>query len=179
MQSPSSGDLRAKYTELTEALVSLNTAIDEKLRALEHKEELWAVTVRKVESDANGARDKVKLNVGGCLFAAGKATFLQGETTYFHALLGSGQWQPCEDDGAYFIDRDPGLFKRIMESLRSGAPLDYSGLDAQQQQRLRTEADYFQLPGEHLDAQQQQRLRTETDYFLCPREDPSSCARNL
>jgi len=84
------------------------------------------------------------LNVGGRIFVSNKSTFLQGENTYFHGLLCSGNWNP-DLDGAYFIDRDPDSFERIMKSLRSSSPVDFEGLTTAQVRLLQQELDYYQM----------------------------------
>jgi len=52
-------------------------------------------------------------------------------------------FQPCEDDGAYFIDRDPKLFKIIMEVLRKGYIKEIG--DDIEKEELIEEAKYFLL----------------------------------
>jgi len=90
------------------------------------------------------AQQRVELNVGGRIFVSNRSTFLEGENTYFHSLLCSGNWNP-DLDGAYFIDRDPESFERIMKSLRSGSPVDFEGLTTAQAKLLEQEIDYYQI----------------------------------
>ena len=65
--------------------------------------------------------DTVHLNVGGQRFSTSKRTLLsvQGEETFFTSLL-SGRISSNEDEnGAIFIDRDPTLFRLILNYLRT------------------------------------------------------------
>ena len=65
--------------------------------------------------------DIVHLNVGGQRFSTSKRTLLsvQGEETFFTSLL-SGRIGSNEDEnGAIFIDRDPTLFRLILNYLRT------------------------------------------------------------
>ena len=65
--------------------------------------------------------DIVHLNVGGQRFSTSKRTLLsvQGEETFFTSLL-SGRISSNEDEnGAIFIDRDPTLFRLILNYLRT------------------------------------------------------------
>merc|ERR1712060_250080 len=87
----------------------------------------------------------VKLDVGGRIFTTSRCTLLTWEGTYFHAMLSSGKWEP-DEDGAYFIDRDPTLFDRVIDCLRTGLPVDVEDLSARQLKRLQAEMDYYQLP---------------------------------
>lgn len=140
-------DLRAKYQQLTEDMLKLNSQIGDKLAELEAKEKSWSDLMAKVASQVKLRDEVVKLNIGGTVFMSSKSTLLQGsqeEPTYFHALLGSGKWEPC-GDGAYFIDRDPKLFERIMAALRDDEPVDYDGLQPSARKRLMREADYYQV----------------------------------
>ena len=165
INSMNAADLRTKHSELCKCLLDLNETIDVKLKLLEDKEKHWSETMASVAHDADSGKDKVKLNVGGCMFETSRSTLLQGERTNFHALLGNpGLWQPCEKDGAYFIDRDPELFQRVFASIRFQEPIDTSGLSAIGSKRLRTEADYYQL--------------TESSMQL-PSWDRMSCGCNL
>uniref|UniRef100_A0A6B2LE84 Potassium channel tetramerisation-type BTB domain-containing protein n=1 Tax=Arcella intermedia TaxID=1963864 RepID=A0A6B2LE84_9EUKA len=60
-------------------------------------------------------------------------------------MLGSGKWQP-DQDGEYYIDRDPAYFPKLITYMRTGL-LPTSGLDSQEEQNLlQMELDYYQLP---------------------------------
>merc|ERR1719329_321236 len=118
-------------------MAALNKEVEDKLKLLEATEERWAAVLERASSQAAAGLKKVKFNVGGREFAASRATFLRSEGTYFHALLSEpGRWQPCEDDGAYFIDRDPELFTRIIKAIREDMPPNFSGLCAMDAARL-------------------------------------------
>jgi len=43
-----------------------------------------------------------------------------------------------DEDGTYFIARDPELFSRIIATLRAGKPIEHAGLSPE----LRVELDY-------------------------------------
>ena len=62
---------------------------------------------------------KVKLNVGGGYFVTSRSTLLKFEDSYFAGLMRSGG-EPDEDDGAYFIDRNPDHFRKILDYMRTG-----------------------------------------------------------
>jgi hypothetical protein len=59
----------------------------------------------------------ITLNVGGVKFATNKATLLAEPGSYFAALFNSDQWAP-DEDGVYFIDRNPRFFAAILDYLR-------------------------------------------------------------
>ncbi|CAD5223432.1 unnamed protein product [Bursaphelenchus okinawaensis] len=61
----------------------------------------------------------VNLNVGGQKFATSRSTLSWVPDTFFSSLL-SGRISSTEDEtGAFFIDRDPDLFRRILHYLRT------------------------------------------------------------
>jgi len=144
---PSLEALRARYTELVEGILAVNAEVETRITQLEERERYWDNLMCEVAKNGAATKSKIDLNVGGRTFTTSKGTLLKYESTYFHALLSSGKWEPCED-GSYFIDRDPGLFDRVMESLRSGESVNIEGLQERQLSKLQVELDYYQLPGE-------------------------------
>ena len=65
--------------------------------------------------------DLVHLNVGGQRFSTSKRTLLslQGEETFFTSLLSGRIASNVDENGAYFIDRDPTLFRQILNYMRT------------------------------------------------------------
>ncbi|ETV89102.1 hypothetical protein H257_00479 [Aphanomyces astaci] len=80
----------------------------------------WAELERRIQENLANAPNIVTLDVGGTIFKTSKANLLRVEGSYFHALLGSGQWKPDSPDDAYFLDLDPHLFCRVLIFLRTG-----------------------------------------------------------
>jgi hypothetical protein len=86
------------------------------------EKELEALSEAREEAVRRGMdtqKNKIKLNVGGKLFITSTTT-LQRERHSMLACIGSDRWKPSEDDGAFFIDRDPRAFECILEYLRTG-----------------------------------------------------------
>lgn len=61
----------------------------------------------------------IKLNVGGRTFHTSAQTLTWVPHTFFTALLSNNLPSEKDDNGAYFIDRDPDLFKIILKYLRT------------------------------------------------------------
>ncbi|KAF0711992.1 hypothetical protein AaE_012163, partial [Aphanomyces astaci] len=59
----------------------------------------WAELEDRVRHNLHNQPNIITLNVGGTTFQTSKDTLLRGEGTYFHALLGSGQWKPEGGEG--------------------------------------------------------------------------------
>mmetsp|Transcript_1215 Transcript_1215/g.1521 ORF Transcript_1215/g.1521 Transcript_1215/m.1521 type:complete len:314 (-) Transcript_1215:21-962(-) len=131
-------------TEKSKILVD----VEEKLTTLQRKEEELQAKEDRLESlfgklRADAEQDKVKLNVGGTFFTSTKKTLASIPDSYFCALL-SSEWQP-DEDGAYFIDRDPVYFSRILSGLRNNGKWNVSGLNTEEKKQLQDELDYFCL----------------------------------
>ncbi|XP_073999721.1 BTB/POZ domain-containing protein KCTD3 isoform X2 [Rhodnius prolixus] len=103
--------------------------------------------------------DIIHLNVGGKRFSTSRQTLMWIPETFFTALL-SGRISSLRDEaGAYFIDRDPNLFARILNYLRT-REIDIANCEIS---HLRHEAEYYGV------APLVKRL------LLCEELDQSSC----
>src|SRR4051812_39923088 len=60
--------------------------------------------------------DKIRVNVGGKRFETLSSTLLMEKDTFFHHML-SRKFK-SEEEGEYFIDRDPKWFQAILNFLR-------------------------------------------------------------
>lgn len=130
---------------LVDGIIEVTAEVDKKLKVLESKEYQYNVMRGRMEMNKCLANSLVTLNVGGQTFTAPKETYLQWDDTYFHTLICGGAWD-FEKDGEYFVDRDPKYFSHVMAALRTGQPVDFSGLSRAEAEKLRIELDYYQLP---------------------------------
>lgn len=112
-------NLKKREGEVMAKLEKDREALEAERAAFEKERDLWRKQVDMVNRRAQAAKDKVKLCVGGACFVATRDTLISTPGTFFSHMLGSSNWQP-EEDGTYFIDRDPVLFPRILHFLRSG-----------------------------------------------------------
>jgi hypothetical protein len=104
----------------------------------------WDLMANKLAKAQKGS-ERIKLDVGGQIFATSLSTLTSQKGSFFEAMF-SGRWEPkVEDDGCYFIDRDPTVFKHILNYLRGQLPtLDV--LSSQELQLLQEDAQFYQLP---------------------------------
>lgn len=89
----------------------------------------------------------VKLNVGGIKTSTHQSVLIQHENSRlvdWFRDVGSCPL-PKDDDGAFFIDRDGGHFRLILDYLRLGHITLPEGFD--QRAMLKNEADYYGLSG--------------------------------
>jgi len=96
----------------------INT-VEKRMKELEEKESHWAMLEASMDEHIAKVAEKVTLDVGGQKFATTKTTLLKQKGSFFDAMLSSGKWKP-DDDGSYFIDRNPELFPVILDYLRTG-----------------------------------------------------------
>ena len=121
--------------------------------------------------------DLVNLNVGGQKFSTSKNTLLslQGEETFFSSLI-SGRIPSNQDEsGAYFIDRDPTLFRLILNYLRTQQlHLLLEASDAKQLSALIHEANYYGIAplAKQLKMCQDSEKSTCGNILFCGKLDP-------
>ena len=72
-------------------------AIEDRIRFLERKEERMVQLGLRMAENAAAANARIKLDIGGKIFATQKTNLLKFEGSYFHAMLSSGHWQPNEE----------------------------------------------------------------------------------
>jgi hypothetical protein len=85
----------------------------------------------------------VKLNIGGTRFTTTRLTLLP--CSFFSAAFEHASIMPVailDEEGAFFLDRSPDLFKHILQFLRTGRLL---GLSALQWQEILEEAEFYGL----------------------------------
>lgn len=139
------GSFRERYTAAVNMMVEISDEINQRLCLLEEKERSWNTLLDEFDRQLEAARSRIDFNVGGRRFSITKASATRWGGTFFNGLLGSGRWEPC-DDGAFFIDRNPELFQPIVESLRSGKPIELEDFPEKQAKQLKEECDYFMIP---------------------------------
>jgi len=136
-------DLKTQFEDAVVAMLSFQKQIREELAVLEESKKAWTELQSKLKENAAKANTKIKISVGGQVFATSKSTLLSIEGTYFHAMLSSGHWQP-DEDGEYFIDRSPKCFRNILDYLLTGK-LDTSPLTSSEKKQLTEDLDYYQI----------------------------------
>lgn len=111
--------LAEKETRIHQEINDRRKELSEVLEAFEVEKRAFEALAEKAQEQANAASDLVKLCVGGMSFVASRKSLLSTSPSFFSAMLGSKSWKPNFEE-AYFIDRDPCHFPRILNYLRSG-----------------------------------------------------------
>ena len=92
-------------------------------------------------SASRSCSEIINLNVGGTKFTTSRQTLTQTPDTFFTGLL-SGRIMTFKDDtGAIFIDRDPVMFRVILNYLRNRT----LSLDDVNLKELKHEAEFYGL----------------------------------
>jgi len=100
----------------------------------------------KVELTTMSITKKIKLDVGGDIYATSIKTLTREKDTFFTALF-SKQWElQCDPiDKSIFIDRDGKLFAHILAYLRTDQVSDDTMKNESLRRSLIIEAEYFRL----------------------------------
>jgi len=141
----------------------------EKNKLKKEKEELqkekqeWKLNCQKLEKVQVG---RVKLDVGGQIFATSESTLSNKKSGFFSAMF-SGRWSiNKEEDGSIFIDRDPLIFGHILNYLR-GEEFPISKMGQIELERLKKDKEFYQIDSQEL-------IEVERDSF-----DPLSCGPGI
>ena len=127
---------------------SINTEfefVEFKITKLETLQSEWNMLVNKIETTVGAVQNPIKLNVMGKVFCVSKETLMSMENTYFYGLVANmDKFKPL-DDGTYFIERDPLVFGRILNYLRTGK-MDTRDLSPYAVEMLKDDFDYYCIP---------------------------------
>ncbi|RHY72461.1 hypothetical protein DYB30_011102, partial [Aphanomyces astaci] len=95
-------NMTSSFESTNQVSTAISTAfsqVNAEANALETKVAAWAELEDRVRHNLHNQPNIITLNVGGTTFQTSKDTLLRGGGTYFHALLGSGQWKPEGGEG--------------------------------------------------------------------------------
>jgi hypothetical protein len=132
------------FRNATLALQEILAKIDQDRTSFEKDSRELQEFKEKMQQTRPGRSTKVRLDVGGCVFATSVST-LQSERSLLSAMF-SGNFELTKDpDGCYFIDRNPEYFRKILDYLRKGKKLSLGGMSRFQLEAFYDEAVYYEL----------------------------------
>jgi WD40 repeat protein len=123
---------------ISQQISRLSNLLEEKIDQLIHSIENKNTTTR--------ISDKIKLNIGGTVFVTSLKTLTADEQNFFSGMFEEGFIHEPDQDGEYFIDRNPDQFGLILDHLRG---YDISErvkiLNKAQLQVLELDVDYYNI----------------------------------
>lgn len=118
--------LRERFVKAHDEITKAYELIITRLDHLDAEEANRMNLKRKIQEVAATASKKIKLDVGGKIFCISRSHLVNANASFFQAMLESDEWKP-DSDGAYFIDRSPKHFDRVLNHLRLGT-MSFAGL---------------------------------------------------
>eukprot|EP01012_Entosiphon_sulcatum_P031629 TRINITY_DN4023_c0_g1_i1.p1 TRINITY_DN4023_c0_g1~~TRINITY_DN4023_c0_g1_i1.p1 ORF type:complete len:619 (+),score=138.41 TRINITY_DN4023_c0_g1_i1:65-1921(+) len=137
--------MRLELEDVRKDVQQEHAKLDNKKQELEAAKKELEDMQERMRDTASHAKHKVRLNVGGRLFVCTKDTLLVEENTFFWHLLAGANWKP-DEDGEYFIDRDPRHFDVILNYFRKGRlDLDLASMRVKERLAFYDEVEYFKV----------------------------------
>jgi len=87
----------------------------------------------------------IKLNVGGVIFMTTKLSLTSQKGTFFEKEFSQKSNLPKDENGAYFIDRDPTYFRHILNFLRHGT-MNIEILSNNEKIEILDQAKFYNIP---------------------------------
>jgi len=134
--------LQPIVNQLLQVLSAEAAQIREDREKLKKEIESWKIFRQKIFSVS--FKNKIKLDVGGQIFATSMKTLVQIPGTFFSEMMSGLHKVEMDKDGCYFIDRDPIVFRHILNFLRGNIP-DLSTLSQSDLTALKSDAEFYQL----------------------------------
>jgi hypothetical protein len=108
--------------DLKNLLSKINNEVDKfekgKKEMIQKQQEFEEIK-NKFEKVSSQAKSKIKLNVGGKIFTTSLSTLTMEKNTYFSSMFSEYFNTQPDEDGEYFIDRNPEHFHLILDYLRN------------------------------------------------------------
>jgi hypothetical protein len=115
-------------------------------KTLEEERRIFEAEKAKISVESGKIKSKVKLDVGGTIYATSRTTLTSVRDSMLDAMF-SGRHALEEDEGGcIFIDRDGATFKLVLEYLRSPQTFSLEGLSTREVAACVVEFEYFGLP---------------------------------
>ena len=94
--------------------------------------------------DVTVVSGRIRLDVGGTMFATTKSTLTRITDSFFAAMFGGRFALKPEEDGSFFIDRDPFVFRHVLNFLR-GESVKLEQLSQAEREALVRDAVFYQI----------------------------------
>jgi len=137
-------NLEEAFKQFVSVVEAEKADVEKQRKELADAQKLWEEMATKLDKTLLPTR--IKLDVGGTVFATTMSTLTSAPNTFFAAMF-SGRFlvKPTED-GAYFVDRDPLVFRYILNYLRGETP-NVALLSKIELEQLRADASFYHVEG--------------------------------
>src|SRR4051794_17958915 len=102
-----SASIKRSNDDLAEGLRERVAELERERERFEEEKAEWMAVHAKLQRTSVGSR--VKLDVGGKVFATSLTTLLSQRGSFFEAAFGGRFEVKLQEDGCFFIDRDPAV----------------------------------------------------------------------
>jgi hypothetical protein len=141
-------DKMDEYSTLLNArIVTLTTQLSQAKSENTKRNREIEIINEKMSKISKDLENRIDLNIGGTIFSTTLSVLTCEKDTFFTAMF-SDQFQTKPDEkGQYFIDRDPSLFKYIINYLRSSfnEPDWYKLYNKGLLEKFEDEVEYYQI----------------------------------
>jgi hypothetical protein len=110
------------------------------------EQEEFFETKKKLEKVSSQTKSKIKLNVGGKIFTTSLSTLTMEKNTFFSSMFSEEFNTQPDEDGEYFIDRNPEHFHLILDYLRNPTKqVNLSEMTKKQVEDFYYEVDFYSI----------------------------------
>jgi hypothetical protein len=115
-------------------------------KTLEEERRIFEAEKAKISAENGKLKSKVKLDVGGTIYATSRTTLTSVRDSMLDAMFSGRHALEEDEDGCIFIDRDGATFKLVLEYLRSPQTFSLEDLSKREVTACIAEFEYFGLP---------------------------------
>jgi hypothetical protein len=130
----------------SERSAKLEQSLNEQAEEMEYAKVRYVALQTKMNRARKNLKDKIRLNIGGTVFVTSLDTMTLEKNTFFSAMFSEEFHQQPDDDGEYYVDRDPTYFRIILNHLR-GVDIKnaFSSKNQWERSLIQQEIEFYQI----------------------------------
>jgi hypothetical protein len=130
----------------SEHATKLEQSLQEQAEEMENAKVRYVELQTKMNQARKNLKDKIRLNIGGTVFVTSLDTMTLEKNTFFSAMFSKEFHQQPDDDGEYYVDRDPTYFRIVLNHLRGvDVKKALSGLNQWEKSLIQQEVEFYQI----------------------------------
>jgi hypothetical protein len=124
----------------------LEQAIQAQSKEMESAKAKYVELQNKMNQPRKDLKDKIRLNIGGTIFVTSLDTMMLEQNTFFSAMFSEEFHQQPDQDGEYYVDRDPAYFPIILNHMRGvDVKKKLAGLHLWEKSLIQQEVEFYQI----------------------------------